>query len=530
MLFDPKKIGRHRKLRPLVWLIGTAAVLAVSTHSVGGPDTDRVRVIDRAIAAHGGDQLLSMTSIVTEWRLDDSLIFQSRRPTPPWDRAHRWEAYAIDFDTLRYADARYDRASGYEWLTGTVLDTTGALRLDYRNRSYRSITLAFDDAIADAMVLSPLVLLRWLTEHRELVEYAGPRRIDDTELQVLELSRENGSKIEVAFDDASGRIHSLESGYTDYDGSRVPLHFRYFDWRQSDRLQYPARIEMRAHGDIARRASLSHLGIGGAMERYLHVPNDFKSTANEAPNVRAFRIEEIADGVYFVGEGVMYQLIVEFSDFLVALDGSSGDVKRRIDAVRERLPEKPFRYVLTSHHHDDHLHGLDEFVELGATIIAAPSHVTIVSDYVEDSLGSSPKVVSVAEEFIVADGNRELRVMDFGPTPHSDQILAAHLTEEKILFAADLYVLGGRRKPVKPAMANGLALFEQISRRDLDVERIVDPHSPLIATMVDLQHSVDKLRSSPANTIHRARADLSAWHTVDAHVLREISDSPDTLE
>lgn len=518
-LIDPQNTGRmsrHRTVRRLAWLIGAAAWLAVPAHGAG--DEDAMRLIDRAIAAHGGQRLTAMTSVVTEWLLDDSLIFQSQRPAPPWDRARRWEAYAVDFDARRYADARYDGGSGYEWITGTVSDASGAFRLDYRNRSYQRTTLAFDDAIADAMLLSPPVLLRWLTDHRERAHYAGRRRVNDTDLEVLELSREDADRIEVLFEADSGRIHGLESGYTDYDGSRVPLHFRTRDWRESDGLHFPARIEVRAHGYVARRASLAHIEIGGSIDRYLRVADEFRATDNEAPDARAFRLEELAPGVYFVGEGVMYQLIVEFDDFLVALDGSSGDVQRRIDAVRKQIPHKPFRYVLASHHHDDHLHGLDEFAALGATILAAAAHLDIVSEYVEQRLGRRPEAIPVSDEYVINDGARQLRVIDIGPTPHSEHILVAYLPEEQILFAADLYVLGGRRAPVRPAMANGLALFEQISVRDLDVQRIVDPHSPLIATMSDLQHSVDTLRATPAAIMHRARADLAAWRSAEQNL------------
>lgn len=511
-------MGKHRKVHNLAWLIGAVALLGLPAQGAASADTNRTRVIERAIAAHGGELLTTMTSVVTEWRLDDALIFQSRRPATPWERTRRWQGFAIEFDARRYADARYDGGSGYEWITGTVSDASGTLRLDYRNSTYRRIALNFDDAIADAMLLSPLVLLHWLTDHRQLAEYLGRRQFNDTALEVLKVSRSDGGTIEVAFDLDTGRIRNLESGYTDYDGSRVPLQFRYLDWRESNGLHYPARVEVRAHGDIARRAFLAHIDIGSSIDNYLHLPDGFRATPNEAADIRAFRLEEMAPRVYFVGEGVMYQLIVEFDEFLVALDGSSGDVQRRIDAVRERIPDKPFRYVLASHHHDDHLHGLDEFVALGAKILAAPTHVDIVSDYVEDQLGRRPEVVPVNDDYVITDGERELRIIDIGPTLHSERILVAHLPEEKILFAADLYVLGGRREPVRPAMANGLALFEQISMRDLDVERIVDPHSPLIATINDLQRSVDELRGTPAGILHRARADLSAWRTADEHV------------
>ena len=500
--------------RPLKWLIAAGTLLVLPAQGAGmGAGIGASNVIDRAVAALGGERLETLTSVVTEWRIDDALIFQSRRSAPPWDRTQRWEGFAIDFVGRRYADARYDGGSGYEWITGTICDSRGAMRLDYRNRTYRLITQEFDDAIADAMLLSPLVLLRWLSEHRGAAEHIGHRQVDDSTFEVLEVSRNDGSTVEVTFDAESRLIHGLEWAYTDYDGTRIPLRFRYLDWRNTQGLKHPARVEVHAHGAVARRASLAHVDFGSPIDRYLNPPDGFRETASEPADIRAFRFEEIADGVYFVGEGVMYQLIVEFDDFLVALDASSGDVQRRIDAVRESIPDKRFRYVLASHHHDDHLHGLDEFVALGATILAAPAHKDVVSRYVEEQLGRRPELIQVLDEHIVADSTRKLHITEIGPTLHSEHMLVAHLPAEKILFAADLYVLGGRREPVKPAMANGHALYEQIKRRDLDVELIVDPHSPLIATVSDLELSVKAARAEPEGLKARALASLSAWRS-----------------
>lgn len=508
-------------------LIVCAVVLSAPGNSAGEPGANSAAIIDRAVAAHGGDRLANLATLVTEWALEDARVRESRRPAPPWDVGDGWQAFAIDFDSRRYADARYDAGGGYEWITGTVLGESGAHRLDYRNRSYQSTTIEFSAAIEDAMHLSPLVLLRYLTQNRALAEYAGQRRERGRDLQVLQVRRADGSEFDVLFETASGRVHGVESGYADYDGSHVPIHFRYADWHDADGLEYPTRVTVRAHGYVTSSASLVHIRADGPISSLLEIPERFRETENEAENVRAFRLEEIADGLYFVGEGVMYQLIVEFDGFLVALDASSGDVARRIDAVQRRIPDKPFRYVLASHHHNDHLHGLDDFAMLGATVLASTAHVATVTQYIEERLGRAPDVVAIADEFTVSDGERELNILDIGPTPHSEHILAAHLPAEKIMFTADLFVLGGRRSAVKPAMANAVALFEVIRGRNLEVERIVDPHSPLIARMDDLERAVDALHAVPVRISSRARSDLTEWRTAGDYVRQTRDAVPD---
>jgi hypothetical protein len=75
-----------------MWLTGLTLSLSACANNADNLETGGTRVIDRAIAAHGGDRLARMTRVVTEWSFDDSQVFESRRPAPPWDRARRWEA------------------------------------------------------------------------------------------------------------------------------------------------------------------------------------------------------------------------------------------------------------------------------------------------------------------------------------------------------------------------------------------------------------------------------------------------------
>lgn len=515
------------QVHKLMWSIrawfpaGVAIVLAgalPAPHAVAeraadaaSPDFDSV--IDLAIDAHGGDALRSLQAIVTEWTWSDQQIFESRRPGPPWDQVRRWAGFAVAFDSRQYAEARVDRTGGYEWITGLLIDGPESRRLDYRTSTYTTSNQQSGDALAEAASLSPLVLLRWLDGNRGHARYLGNRGTGQDQVHVLAVTM--GSEVvEVSINAASGRIASVRREYSDYDGTQVPLRIRYSDARSSEALVYPARAEVHVHGQVGRRAELSHIQFGGGIDRYLELPTGFKRVPVEPGEVREYRVAEVAEGVFFVGEGVMYQLFVEFDDFVVALDGSSGDVARRIATARELFPDKPFRYVLASHHHNDHLHGLDDFAGMGATILVSPAHRATVKRYVEERLGSSPDLLEVGDERTIRSGDRELRVIDIGPTPHSEHILAAYLPAEKILYSADLFVLGGRREPVRPAMENGFALFDAIKARDLDVDIIVDPHSPLIASMSDLRQAVILGRDRRADMLGTAWSSLGVWQSV----------------
>ena len=490
-------------------------LLAAIGIPAGQADQQAQSVVDRAIAAHGGRTIEQLGSIVQEWRSTDAAIFESRGPMPPWDASQRWQGFAADFESHRYAEARIEQAGGYEWVTGLLLDRTKGYRVDYRTGTYRTATTSFDEAVLDMAAWSPVVLLRWLSERRQSISYAGRQEIEDAIVEVV-VVEVGGERISVFADVASGRVRGLERSYIDFDGTRVPMRFNYVGMETRHGLNYPEKVEVWIHGYLAHQGTLVEMQVGPAIDPYLQLPDAFKSMPNEPDGIRDFRLEELADGVYFVGNGVMYQLMVEYDDFIVALDGCSGNIARRIEATHERIPDKAFRYVRASHHHNDHLHGLDDFARLGARIIASPAHKDTIVEYVGTVAPEvTPDFLFVDDRIKISSGERELQIINIGPVPHSDHMLVAYLSAEKVLFVADLFVLGGSREPVKPASQNGIALLQAIERLGLDVERIVDPHSPVIATIDDLRNAVALHESG---VFDRALDHLDAWRSSDLNV------------
>ena len=455
--------------------------------AVGAGDNTSNDLVERAIAAHGGEAVINTASLVMEWRFDDAQIYESRNPGPPWDKARRWQGHAVNFPQRQYAGKRFDDAGGYFWHTGRIVDSGGFhITFNHATRTYRDRSQSFESALGDLLRYSPVALLRWLSEHPDQAQAKGTREIDGRTFEILDVTMGNGV-FTVLIDPQNARVYGVEHGFTDYDGQWVPLSLRFLDDKQFDKVRQPARIRVTMRDFTSRDATLERFERNTAISAFLQRPENYAEAKPEKEGVRDFRVEKLAEGVYFIGEGVMYQLFVEFDDFVVALDGTSGDVRKRITAIQELIPEKPIRYVLTSHHHNDHLHGLDEYTELGAKIIAVPRHVDTIKRYVAAQNGLQADIVTVEKALEIRDSGRVLQIFDIGPVPHTEHMLAAYLPKENILFQADIYVLGGTRNPLKPAMPNGKALLAAIRERELDVELIIDPHSPLIATLSDLE-------------------------------------------
>lgn len=193
--------------------------------------------------------------------------------------------------------------------------------------------------------------------------------------------------------------------------------------------------------------------------------------AEEEPGPAYGDIRPVREGVYVainIRPG-FHVLFIEFKDFVVAFEApsgwyelqqmpafnwsageTSGSIARRyIERIHQTIPGKPIRYLVLTHHHSDHAGGLRPFVAEGATILATAATVeamqtTLGGRYAlegsqDEILDHAPKFEIVADEKVISDGKRKLRLIDVGPNPHSSSMLVGYLPAEKLLYQSDLF-------------------------------------------------------------------------------------------
>ena len=158
-------------------------------------------------------------------------------------------------------------------------------------------------------------------------------------------------------------------------------------------------------------------------------------------------VRTLAPGVWAVGGG-QASLVVALSDHVVVVDapGNSADTLARIAKL---APGKPIRYVVPTHHHDDHSGGIARYAAVGATIVTTPANrkyfermatarTTLGAD-LPPVVADRVRIETVSEKKrVFTDGSRTLEVHDIGPSPHANEMLVAWIPDEGILHQADL--------------------------------------------------------------------------------------------
>lgn len=201
---------------------------------------------------------------------------------------------------------------------------------------------------------------------------------------------------------------------------------------------------------------------------------------------------EIGEGIFAI-HGSYQAVAVEFDDFSMVIDGLQSDsrVEALIRAVKDAIPGKPIRYVVSTHSHFDHAYGLRQFAAEGAMILTHQMNV----EFFEQALSTprtlrvnstEPAVVPVNIEGIdgryeITDGSGQVvELHALGPSPHAADMVIAYLPSIKAVVEADVL-----QPWINPVFSGGpgphpflVYLAEELARAGVDYERFVPIHVP----------------------------------------------------
>jgi glyoxylase-like metal-dependent hydrolase (beta-lactamase superfamily II) len=212
-----------------------------------------------------------------------------------------------------------------------------------------------------------------------------------------------------------------------------------------------------------------------------------------APNPAQVAVEKMANGVYLLGGGPANSYMVEFRDFVAVFEAPLSEERSLavIEQIARLAPDKPIRWLISSHPHFDHIGGLRTYNHIGATVVTHMINLKLLNNDVltykartvkPDILSLWPPTEvaegynyeAIQENFVITDNSRILRVYYVQPLQHVAGMLMAYLPAERIAFEADLF---DTHEPPRAAQMPAMrSLLNQVQRMKLDVATVAPVH------------------------------------------------------
>ena len=440
-------------------------------------------VIDAAVEAHGGDLGLdALKTLVVESERINHAVDQSRGTEPPWDTNEATDLSAVDLDNSLFFNHNIANGFGFQADNVTLVSDDDSFQADYRAGTIARISDPdFAQTSGPFVRVTPLLLVRALSERAGNAHYLGEVALDDRPHDVIAFSMTVGPAISLYFDRETGLLSRSERILPAFG----LVAYEFDDYEEIDGVPVNRTFRLYLNDDLNIEQSNVVTRINAPLEDMIAIKEGLKPIPEVEPDPVAR--QEIADGVWLIGGNGTYAMFVDMGDYVFAAGGAAG-IPERIELLREVVGDKPLRYGMLTHHHFDHVLGVSAYEAEGATVIAAAAHEAKARAAADD--GENLKVRTVDERMTLESDDRTLHVIDIGPTAHTEHLLVAYLPEEKILFEADHFGLPAAG-PVRPATRSTRSFAEALARHELAVDRIYTAHSPRGATMDDLEQALE---------------------------------------
>jgi glyoxylase-like metal-dependent hydrolase (beta-lactamase superfamily II) len=502
-----------------VYGLAIISLLLVSFQQINAQGTKSVseksyaqarRVLDAGIEALGGREAIGRVE-------DISLKFsginyarnQSESPDTAYFEGRLNGALTYDAKGNRIIFEQSANSPGFSFHNRQIIKADKGIAFDMNAKTATAFTNA--NGIPNiARGRFPHAMLMAALERAATLRFLGQEDFEGKKQNVIAFALADGTMWTLYLDAATNLLTKFENLDTDARAGDVTQEFIFRDYTAVGGVKIPMGRIVRRGGEIVQDFKLSDVQINthpaeSAFER----PQGFEDLPANNPTPTPI-VVELAKDVYLVqdaanGYNVMF---VAMNDHILVAEAplNDGTSKRVMAKIKETIPNKPIKYIVTTHFHDDHSGGVRTYLGEGATLITTPGNkgyfekmAQAVRTIAPDSLTLKPRqpVIETVQNMkrVFTDDAHTIEVYDIGPGPHTKEMLIVYLPKEKIVFQGDLLNLPQAGTTIiTPGNETTAHFADRLKALGLAVEKIAAVHGRT-GTMDDLRVAIEKFKA-----------------------------------
>ena len=455
-------------------LILSAPAVMLTTGAIAGEKEDAV--IAKVVNAYGGSALTNARSL--RFQVESKNAFPGQGYTSGY----------VEFTPLKQ-DIQFDlennRASAEAWSsnynfsfhTRTVSIGDDIVAVNYNTGDYQPAAAPdYYTAFGPNIRSTDTLLAYELSQRPDTAEHLGERTYLGRPHELISFEIPNSPPLTLYVDAESGWISKMarETAFGD-------LSYQFSDHAKSGGVGYGRNFEFFV-GEDANIVSLNQtLSVNTVRDSVFRIDRG----VDEEParvDTSEMTVDEIAEGTHLAGTGNAYTMFVDAGDYVIGVGGYAG-LADRFTAYREATgSDEPLRYQIVTHHHTDHLGGMADALELGATFVTPANAV--------DNLNTAAGADIPEDRLMIIEDAATIgpvEVYDIA-TNHAESYALAYVAPG-IAFQADHYN-GLYDDAVAPAGSSAVSLKNAIDGLDLNVETLLSAHGRKAVSWSEFESAV----------------------------------------
>ncbi|MGA9995555.1 MAG: MBL fold metallo-hydrolase, partial [Pyrinomonadaceae bacterium] len=463
------------------------------------------QVVEAGIKAMGGLQALqSINDVTRELSGTRSDQGQGMQPVPantvqPPVLNHPKQTSIRDLKNQRaFDETEATIFGGQPFKFRSISNSTTNATLNYVSRTVReSPPAALLNVRAARFRRYPESLLLTVWNRPESLRWLGDGEHEGRKQRVVTFSDSDGSQIALYFDAQTNMLTKQEVIGDDPVLGDITIETIYSDWRPVGKVMLPFRYTDKVGGSVLQdlRAAIITLDAHPA-DSLFTMPEGFAKLELTPPTPT---VKKLSEDVYAI-LGAYNSIFVVFKDYVLVLEAGANNrySQSSIAEIRKVAPDKPIRYLVSTHFHFDHLSGVRSYIAEGTTIVTTQSAKSVIEQLAKREHVMRPDALSKKPTAPIIETFQNKRVFDDGAhtvelyqiaNPHAGEMIIAYLPKEKILFEADMLDIDTAESGPSAAGEDTADLAAWIQKTGLQIETIVPVHGHP-GTLADLQKAL----------------------------------------
>ncbi|HYF29592.1 MAG TPA: hypothetical protein VD993_00585 [Chitinophagaceae bacterium] len=386
-----------------------------------------VEILRKSLKAYGGQGAIDSMRLAFKMHNSRNISRgQSLAAHRPFEPYFAYYDFMIDRPRGIEWEARKSSIAGFVFENNIIYKNGKAINYDPLLKQYSEFN---GNSIANSMTYLPHNIIITALRAPLSVRYIGDQLLGKDDVYCITYS--TGNNLDNVFiDKKTHYIVKLQRMSAGTAGEELNEFF-FKNHRKVGRLAIPESTDVVRHSSVYGSITNNYAFFDFAPDftidtSWLRAPSDYKLA--DYSYRKNFEVRQLAKDIYLLenitnsrGQWSYNVLFVVMDEYVLVAEAplNSATTDRVLAKIKEVAPDKPVKYLVQSHHHDDHLGGIRSYIAEGTTIITTANNVDLIQKMAKvsfnafpDRLAQNPKAPVIEtirnKKHVIKDQNHEV--------------------------------------------------------------------------------------------------------------------------